>query len=95
MRDTERKAEKDSISKIEGYKKYQKHVYRRIEKERLGDPKPKINHSHLESELSTCIRELTNELLEIEINLQDALLTSRKAFFSKISSIIDEMKQLN
>jgi hypothetical protein len=40
MIDAERQAEKDSIVKIESYKKYEKHVYRRIEKERGGRADP-------------------------------------------------------
>lgn len=37
---------------------------------------------------------LKKELLDIEINLQDALITSRKMFTSKIAGIIEEMKEL-
>ncbi len=37
---------------------------------------------------------LKKELLDIEINLQDALITSRKSFTSKIATIIEEMKEL-
>lgn len=51
LKDAERKAEKDSIAKIEAYKKIEKHVYRRIEKERAADPDRQINHDTLEQEL--------------------------------------------
>lgn len=37
LRDAERKAERESIVKIEAYKKHEKHVYRRIEQERAAD----------------------------------------------------------
>jgi len=33
--DAERNAERDSIKSIESYKKYEKHAYRKIEKERI------------------------------------------------------------
>jgi len=36
--DAERNAEKDSISKIEEFKKFEKHLYRKIENRR--DPNP-------------------------------------------------------
>lgn len=36
LTDAERQAERDSITKIEAYKKYEKHVYRRIEQERAA-----------------------------------------------------------
>jgi len=51
LKDAERKAEKDSIAKIEAYKKNEKHVYRRIEKERAADVDKVLNHDHLEAEL--------------------------------------------
>ena len=96
MIDSERQAEKDAIVKIEAYMKYQKHVYRRIEKERAerADPSEQL-HDHLEKELEVRIRELQAELLEIEMKLQDALLASRKTFISRVSQIIEDMKQLN
>jgi hypothetical protein len=36
---------------------------------------------------------LKKELLDIEINLQDALITSRKMFTGKIATIIEDMKE--
>lgn len=36
---------------------------------------------------------LKKELLDIEINLQDALITSRKMFTSKIANIIEDKKE--
>ena len=47
LTDAERKAERESIAKIETYKKYEKHVYRRIEKERASDSKKQHNHEPL------------------------------------------------
>ena len=51
LTDAERKAERESIAKIETYKKYEKHVYRDIEKERASDSKKQHNHEPLEAEL--------------------------------------------
>lgn len=58
LRDAERKAEKDSIILIEAYKKVEKHVYRRIEKERASDPDRNIVHDGFEDELDAKIRDL-------------------------------------
>lgn len=49
----------------------------------------------MEGELDEKIIVLQSELLEIEMKLQDALSNSRKNFFSRVKSIIDEMNQLN
>jgi len=40
LREAERKAERDSIAKIEEYKKFQKRVYRQIEQEKATDQEP-------------------------------------------------------
>lgn len=92
LRDAERKAERDSIALIEAYKKIEKHVYRRIERERDGDPDRTIDHRPLKDELDKKISELQSELLEIEMKLQDALKISFKAFNTRVGVIIDEMK---
>lgn len=52
-------------------------------------------HDKMEGELDEKIIVLQSELLEIEMKLQDALSNSRKNFFSRVKSIIDEMNQLN
>jgi len=44
LTDAERKAVRESIAKIEAYKKYEKHIYRRIEKERAADSKKQHNY---------------------------------------------------
>lgn len=96
LTDAERKAEHDSIQLIEVYKKHEKHVYRRIEKERAAAEKKEIelNHDNFEAELDTLIKELQSQLLEIEINLQEGLKAATKNFTSKITAIIDVMKDL-
>lgn len=60
LKDAERKAERDSIAKIEGYKKHEKHVYRRIEAERkaAADENRVVSHESVEAELDKQIREL-------------------------------------
>jgi hypothetical protein len=37
---------------------------------------------------------LYRELLDIEINLQDALLNAKKQFITKITGVLEEMKEL-
>jgi hypothetical protein len=37
---------------------------------------------------------LYRELLDIEINLQDALLNAKKQFIAKIAGVLEEMKEL-
>ena len=98
LNESERKAERESIAKIEAYKKYEKHAYRRIEKERRErDPsdRPIPEHKAIEEELDSKILDLQSELLDIEMQLQDALKTSSKLFFQKIKSIIEDMGAAN
>ena len=94
MTQAERKAEQDSILKIEEYKKHEKHIYRRIEKERASAAKRDVetNHDDLEVELDGRIKTLQKDLLEIEIVLQDALKTAQKNFGSKVNAQIELMK---
>jgi hypothetical protein len=94
MTQAERKAEQESILKIEEYKKHEKHIYRRIDKERASAAKRDVetNHDDLEVELEGRIKTLQKELLEIEIILQDALKTALKSFNTKISAQIELMK---
>ena len=43
LREAERKAERDSIAKIEEFKKFQKQIYRQIEQEKATDQEPDFN----------------------------------------------------
>lgn len=95
LRDAERKAERDSIAKIEAYKKVEKWAYRKIEQEREADPERTTDHSHWETKLDQDIQNLQSELLEIEMKLQDALKAATRQFFSRINQIIEEMKTCN
>jgi len=68
--DAERKAESESIALIEAYKKHEKHVYRKIEKERAEIPdRPIQAHLDIEEELKQKIMDLQTRLLEIELKL--------------------------
>lgn len=91
LTDAERKAEVESIAKIEAYKKHEKHIFRRIEKERLAAEKSDVvlNHDDLEIELEDLIKELYKELLEIEIKLQEALKLALKNFYAKVNTVIE------
>ena len=80
--------------KIEEYKKFEKHIYRKIEKERASAAKrdTETNHDDLELELEGKIKTLQKDLLEIEIVLQDALKAALKNFNTKVMTQIDFMK---
>jgi len=68
--DAERKAERESIALIEAYKKVEKHVYRKIERERADmQDRPIKAHLDMEQELNQKILDLQSELLEIELKL--------------------------
>jgi len=81
-----------SIKKIEEYKKIEKHVYKTIEDglKKKGE----VNFEEAENTLLVKQELLKQELLDIEINLQDALLVSKKMFTAKVASIIEEMRDL-
>lgn len=92
LQDAERKAERESIQQIEAYKKVEKHAYRDIEKTRDKDVEP--DYDKVEQSLEGRQKGLYGALLDIEINLQDALLTARKTYFSKVSALNEEMRDL-
>lgn len=48
--ESERKAERDSIAKIEAYKKIEKHAYRRVEADRAKENRPIPDPHHDEVE---------------------------------------------
>lgn len=72
MQKAERNAEKESISKIEEYKRKEKHILRRIKseidaiKEESGKP---IDYDSAENELLRLIETLKGDLLDIEMAL--------------------------
>jgi len=102
LRDAELKAEQDSIVKIEAYKKKEKHVYREIEqclakneqlrRENRADMIREPDFDGEEAKLTQYQTTLYGELMDIEINLQEALDTSRKTFITKIGEIISSQK---
>jgi len=102
LREAELKAERDSIEKIEAYKKKEKHVYRDIEQrnfkneklrhENRGDMIAEPDYDGEEAKLNAYQTTLYGELMDIEINLQEALDTSRKTFITRIGDIISDQK---
>ena len=92
LKEAELKAERDSIQLIEAYKKREKHVYRDIERTREKDIEP--NYDEIEADLKSHQQKLYGDLLDIEINVQEALTVARKTFIGKISQILDLQKEL-
>ena len=96
MRQAERKAERESISKIEAYKKVEKHIFRDILKRR-GQSEG-VDHSEFyasqENKLVQLILTLKGDLLDTEMALQQTLEAARSQFFAEIKKINDEMVQL-
>lgn len=80
----ERNAEKESISKIEAYKKEEKHMFREINKLRaeMRDTGKQVDYSFYETKLQECIVVLKGDLLDIEMALQQALEQARSQFFN-------------
>jgi|FrelakmetLWP11LW_1041352.scaffolds.fasta_scaffold18823_2 uncharacterized Zn finger protein (UPF0148 family) len=72
MQKAERNAEKESIGKIEEYKRKEKHILRRIkseiENEKDENSKP-VNYDSYENELLRLIETLKGDLLDIEMAL--------------------------
>ena len=72
MQKAERNAEKESIGKIEEYKRKEKHKLRRIkseiENEKDENSKP-VNYDSYENELLRLIETLKGDLLDIEMAL--------------------------
>lgn len=96
MRSTERQAEKDSISKIDEYRKKEKHVFRNIEAlRRFESDAPLPDYNEQEDKLLTAISVLSSELLEIEVKLQNALTTSTASFIGIVTAIIGDMKGIS
>ena len=93
MKQAERKAEKESISLIELYKKEEKRVFRALEKQQRDDSQNKIDFGKPEDELKKQISELQANLMDVEIKLQQALTVSKNAFLSQVSALNDEMGQ--
>jgi len=72
MAQAERTAEKDSIVKIEEYKKAEKHVFREIDKKRasIGDSHTGLDYTPYQKRLHERITDLKGSLLDIETHLQ-------------------------
>ncbi len=94
IRQAERAAEEQSISLIEAYKNEEKRAYRDVENKRKIKSGPPPDYDTIEENLTRKLDLLKRNLLDIEINLQDALNESIKKFTSKISAVLEEMKNL-
>ena len=89
--DAERKAEQDSIAKIEEFKKFRKHVYRKIEADKATEQK-EPDYDAEQDKLEIKLKELQVVLLDIEVKLQEVLKQKGKDFKSKVESCISDMK---
>lgn len=98
MRDAERLAERQSISKIEGYKKQEKHILRDIFKKRSQTQPDGDEHfeyyAQQENKLVELIMALKGDLMDIEMALQQTLEQARTQFFNEIRKINEEMAAL-
>lgn len=92
LNEAELKAERDSITLIEAYKKAEKHTYRSIETGRQRDQEP--DYDTQEQNLEQLQTKLHSDLFDIEINLQEALTAARKTFVNKINDILQVQKDL-
>merc|ERR1712048_1219653 len=81
----ERTAERESIAKIDEYRKKEKHIYRAIENQRrMDNDGPLPNYDEKEKELLEMLEILNGELLDIEIKLQNALKVSTGQFTTQV-----------
>lgn len=96
MCQAERNAERESITKIEVYKKAEKHIFREIFKRRSNSEG--VDHSDYyagqEGKLVNLILVVKGDLLDIEMALQQTLESARGQFFNEIKRINEEMAGL-
>ena len=96
LQNAERTAERQSIAKIDEYRKKEKHIYRAIEtKRRLDNDGPLPNYDNDEKDLLDSIEMLNGELMDIEIKLQNALKISTGQFTTQVGAIITDMKSFS
>lgn len=83
MQQAERKAERDSITKIEEYKKAEKHISREIAVKRneAQEEGGLVNYTAYEEKLQGLVLQLKGDLLDIEMALQGSLESARTNFF--------------
>ena len=93
LNESERQAERESIAKIDEYRKAQKHMYRDIESLRqMENDNAYPDYDSKEAELKKMLATLESELMEIEVKLQQALKTSREKFFGYVTKSNDNMR---
>ena len=91
MRDAELQSERDSIVKIDGYTKVEKHKNRDIMK--LRSDHMEVDYEVEKEFLSTHVKGLKNDLLDIEVKLTDALSVAFKDFEARLKALIVTMKE--
>lgn len=85
LNQAQRASEKESIGKIEEYKKTQKHIFRAIEKDKLNEVVPQYDQH--QGQLDKHIETLRETLMDIEIKVQHALQEAVKSFTTKVEEI--------
>ena len=87
MDEAQSKAEAESIKLLDDYRRYEKHVYRKLKHDKEHtDIAPK--YDEIEKDLDEKINKLREGLLDIELSLQQALAHSMATFKQKIEAII-------
>ena len=89
MEQAERRAERDSITKIEEYKKAEKHISREIAYKRneIQEEGGMVAYEEYEEKLLGLVINLKGDLLDIEMALQASLESARNSFVNQIKSI--------
>ena len=75
LKDSEREAEKDSITHIQSFEKNKKHVYRELDKQRTHDHNDQYEESLLQD-----IDQLEDSLMSVEMKLQESLAESTQNY---------------
>ena len=91
MRAAELQSEEDSRNKIDVYKKVEKHKFRDIQKLR-GDH-AEVDYQNEKEFLGLKVKQLKNDLLDIEVKLTDALNNAFKDFEARLKLLITTMKE--
>lgn len=93
MTQAQRNAEVESITKIEAYKKAEKHIFREINKKRVEmvDNGQFVAYDPYENKLVEMISDLKGDLLDIEMALKQTLDAAFNQFVAEINSINVDM----
>ena len=93
MTQAQRNAEVESITKIEAYKKAEKHIFREINKKRVEmvDNGQFVAYDPYENKLVEMISDLKGDLLDIEMALKQTLDAAFNQFVAEINGINVDM----